>query len=356
MELSPNIGRVAAAAAALIFISSVRAQTDVVTNGQFASGLAGWSQGVSTAGSASGTCGYNVGPAPGIEALTGAPGFPATGGATNIALGSVSLTAAGARTCVLYQDIAIPAGATTAVIQLDQGVKVLGGISGGDTATFVGLYSTTSVPSFQSSTLVTGFIGVVGTAAGPTLVTQTSPTLNVAAVAGTTVRLAILNVIQSPGGGTLPPIPGAAAVIGLLNLHVSVTVVLPTVTGLSPSSGPPAGGTPVTITGTGFTGATAVNFGAAPATSFNVVNATTITAISPPAGGPVTASPPPGSVNVTVTTPFGTSAPGAATLFTYSSTPPSGVPTLGVWATTTLALLLAGVCYVSLRRYNLTDN
>ena len=35
----------------------------------------------------------------------------------------------------------------------------------------------------------------------------------------------------------------------------------PTVTGISPTSGPEAGGTQCTITGTGFTGATAVNFG-----------------------------------------------------------------------------------------------
>ena len=35
----------------------------------------------------------------------------------------------------------------------------------------------------------------------------------------------------------------------------------PTVTGLNPTSGPTAGGTPVTITGTNFTGATAVKFG-----------------------------------------------------------------------------------------------
>ena len=38
-------------------------------------------------------------------------------------------------------------------------------------------------------------------------------------------------------------------------------VAAPTVTGISPTAGPTAGGTAVTITGTGFTGATAVDFG-----------------------------------------------------------------------------------------------
>ena len=37
---------------------------------------------------------------------------------------------------------------------------------------------------------------------------------------------------------------------------------VPTVTGVSPASGPSTGGTTVTVTGTGLTGASAVNFGA----------------------------------------------------------------------------------------------
>ena len=54
----------------------------------------------------------------------------------------------------------------------------------------------------------------------------------------------------------------------------------PTVTSISPTSGPTAGGSTVTITGTGFTGATKVVFGLVAATCFTVA-ATTITAVSP---------------------------------------------------------------------------
>ena len=68
----------------------------------------------------------------------------------------------------------------------------------------------------------------------------------------------------------------------------------PTVTGLSPTTGPTAGGTLVTITGTGFTGATAVDFGTTAATNLDVVSDTTITADSPAGTG---------VVDVTVTTP-----------------------------------------------------
>jgi len=56
---------------------------------------------------------------------------------------------------------------------------------------------------------------------------------------------------------------------------------LANITLVAPTSGPMAGGTAVTITGTHFTGATDVSFGLEPATSVTVVNDTTITCTSP---------------------------------------------------------------------------
>jgi hypothetical protein len=86
---------------------------------------------------------------------------------------------------------------------------------------------------------------------------------------------------------------------------------VPTVTYMYPRVGPTTGGTTVTITGTNFTGATAVNFGALGALSFKVVSATTITAVSPPQA--------PGVVFVSVTTPAGTSADITFDHFTYQT-------------------------------------
>ena len=86
----------------------------------------------------------------------------------------------------------------------------------------------------------------------------------------------------------------------------------PTVTGINPNTGPPAGGTSVTITGTNFNGATAVRFGGNAAASFTVNSATQITATSPAGTG---------TVDVTVTTPGGTSAPSSADQFSYVSAP-----------------------------------
>lgn len=76
---------------------------------------------------------------------------------------------------------------------------------------------------------------------------------------------------------------------------------LPVVSSVTPSSGPTAGGTSVVIGGSGFTGATAVMFGSVAATSFSVSSASAINATSPAEAA--------GTVNVTVTTPAGTSVP-----------------------------------------------
>ncbi|MFI8182881.1 IPT/TIG domain-containing protein, partial [Actinacidiphila glaucinigra] len=72
----------------------------------------------------------------------------------------------------------------------------------------------------------------------------------------------------------------------------------PVLVSVSPTQGPSAGGTTVTLTGTDLSGATAVGFGATPATSYTVDSPTQITAVAPAGTG---------TVPVTVTTPGGTS-------------------------------------------------
>ena len=83
----------------------------------------------------------------------------------------------------------------------------------------------------------------------------------------------------------------------------------PAVTGVSPGGGAAAGGSLVTVTGGGFTGATAVHFGSAAATSFTVVSDSQITATSPAGTG---------LVDVTVTTPLGTTPTGPEDLYGYA--------------------------------------
>ena len=74
--------------------------------------------------------------------------------------------------------------------------------------------------------------------------------------------------VTTPGGSTSSP-------------GTFTYIPAPAITGLAPTSGPAAGGTSVIITGTNFTGATAVTFGGTLATSFTVNSATQITAVSP---------------------------------------------------------------------------
>ena len=100
--------------------------------------------------------------------------------------------------------------------------------------------------------------------------------------------------------------------------YAPVPVSVPTVTNVNPNTGPPSGGTSVTITGTNFSGATAVRFGSNAASSFTVNSATQITATAPAGIG---------TADVTVTTAAGTSATSSADQFTYAPVPVS-VPTV----------------------------
>ncbi|MCZ1012380.1 IPT/TIG domain-containing protein [Streptomyces lydicus] len=97
----------------------------------------------------------------------------------------------------------------------------------------------------------------------------------------------------------------------------------PVVTSVSPAQGAPAGGTNVTLTGSGFTGATMVRFGPN-GTTFVIVSDTQITAKTPAGTG---------TVQVTVTAPTGTSSQNV--FFTYTPAPvlttltPTSGPTAG---------------------------
>lgn len=131
---------------------------------------------------------------------------------------------------------------------------------------------------------------------------------------------------QNPCGPTLDDV----------SVVVPIVVALPTITKLAPTKGPAAGGTKVTITGANLTGATAVKFGSISATSFTVKTVktiTSITAVSPPEVAK--------TVDVTVTTPIGTSAISSLDHFKFGPptvtklTPNSGSITGGTTVTVT---------------------
>jgi hypothetical protein len=114
----------------------------------------------------------------------------------------------------------------------------------------------------------------------------------------------------------------------------------PTVTSVSPTTGPPAGENTVTITGTNLTGATAISFGTAGnATAFSCT-ATSCTATAP--------AEPAGTVDVEVTTPGGTSAASSADQYTYAAAELA----VTLAATAHPGLLLGHITYV----ITITDN
>jgi hypothetical protein len=121
----------------------------------------------------------------------------------------------------------------------------------------------------------------------------------------------------------------------------------PSVTGVSPTEG--ESGTEVTINGTRFTEATAVEFGSNAATSFTVKSATEITAIAPAGEG---------EVDVIVKNSVGASPPNASDKFTYLSLglhgskpvvtgiSPDAGPTTGGTTVTLIGANLAGASAV----------
>ena len=175
-----------------------------------------------------------------------------------------------------------------------------------------GPQSGTNTVTVAGSGFVSGSTSVdFGTNAGTAVDVTSGTSLTVVVPSGTgTVSV----TVSTTGGGASTPLADAYT----YNPP-------PTVSAVNPSGGPARGGTSVKVTGTGFTGATAVDFGASnPGASIDVLSPTRLTVTSPSGSG---------TVNVSVTTPNGTGTKDSA--FTYALTPtitsvaPSKGSTLG---------------------------
>ncbi len=164
------------------------------------------------------------------------------------------------------------------------------GVSPSTGTTLGGTTVTITGTNFTGATSVTfgGNAATNVTVVNSTTITATTP----ARTAGTASV-----IVATPGGSNAA------------NSLFTYVAPAPTVTSISPNTGTTLGGTSVTLTGTNFTGATAVTFGGNAATNVTVVNSTTITATTP-AGTAGTAS-------VIVTAPGGSNA--ANSLYTYAA-------------------------------------
>ncbi|PDT74658.1 hypothetical protein CO675_24730 [Bradyrhizobium sp. C9] len=105
-----------------------------------------------------------------------------------------------------------------------------------------------------------------------------------------------------------------ALIAATLFSQVAAASSPPAVVSISPATGPAAGGTTVIIAGGSFNTATAVHFGAASATSFAIDSNEQITAVAPAGTG---------TVDVTVTSPSGTSSTSPVDRYTYVASAPT---------------------------------
>jgi hypothetical protein len=171
----------------------------------------------------------------------------------------------------------------------------------------------TSGPTTGGTTVTitgSGFTGATKVAFGAALATSFTVVSDteITAVTPAEVRGTRPVYVITPGGSTSA---GNSATV-----FTFFVASAPSVAAVTPSSGPTAGGSTVTITGSGFSGATKVAFGAVLATSFTVVSATEITAVTPPQAA--------GTRPVLVTTVLGgtSSAGGPADSFSYIAPTP----------------------------------
>ncbi|MEU6018937.1 IPT/TIG domain-containing protein [Streptomyces sp. NPDC047515] len=114
-----------------------------------------------------------------------------------------------------------------------------------------------------------------------------------------------------PAGTAAGSVGVSVTTAGGTNNGLSYTYIdVPTITAVTPTSGPTSGGTAVTITGTNLTSTSQVTFASVPA-PFSVINATTVSAVTPP--GTL------GAVDVGLSNPAGTATDVGA--FTYVAGP-----------------------------------
>ncbi|MFJ1269513.1 IPT/TIG domain-containing protein, partial [Legionella lytica] len=123
---------------------------------------------------------------------------------------------------------------------------------------------TVSGTNFTPTTTLTigGLAATSVTVVNATTLTAVTP----AYVSGSLVK----NVVISNSAGS-----------ATLTSGYTYVAIAPTITNVNPTSGPMAGGTSITITGTNFTPTTTVSVGGVSATSVVVANATTLTALTP---------------------------------------------------------------------------
>jgi hypothetical protein len=292
-------------------------------------------------------------PAPTVSAVapnsglaTGATPVTITGanfsGVTSVRFGAVA-----AATYTVNSSTQITATSPAGSGAVDVTVTTAGGTSAtsaADQFTYIAAPTVSSVAPTSGPAAGGTSVTIMGT----NLTGATAVKFGTVAASGYTVDSSNQITATSPAGSGIADVrvttPGGTSAASAADHFTFITPPppAPTVGLLAPMSGPAGGGTPVTITGTNFTGATAVMFGGS-TVSFAVISSTQITATSPAGSG---------TVDLTVTTTGGTSSTSSADLFTFipapavSSVGPASGPAAGGTSVTITGANLAGAAGV----------
>ncbi len=251
----------------------------------------------------------------GTSVIIAGSGFGTAGSITGVTFGGVPATSFVQSNGIKITAVAPAAASSTSIVDVKvTNANGTSAVAAGDQYT----YTWSAVPA------VTSVSPPAGTFAGGTTVTITGTDLggagavhfgSTAATSYTVASGTTINAVAPPGTGAADitvTTPQGTSPVNTGDVYNYLQT--PTVTGVrtvaSPTGGPTGGGTQVTIDGTYFPSSSTVSFGTTPATSVVVNSLNSITAVAPAGTG---------TVDVTVHTSVGTSAPSSADTYTYNS-------------------------------------
>jgi RHS repeat-associated protein len=171
--------------------------------------------------------------------------------------------------------------------------------TGGPVISSISPTSMGTTPNMAVTLIGSGLTGTTAVWFGPHQSTHVSIISNTKLVATAPNGTGAVNIRVVKGTTSSPTVPDA---------RFAYAATKPAITHITPNSGSFVSHTTVTILGSGFSGTTAVHFGAAAAMSFHVVSDGVLSAVSPTGSG---------AVDITVTNPVGTSTSVAADRYMY---------------------------------------
>jgi len=277
------------------------------------------------ASSAVATAAYTIGGSTAAPTVTGiGPATGSSAGGTSVTIVGTNFTGVTAVNFGTTQAASFTVNSSTSITAVSPAgsgsvhitVIAAGGTSATTTADVFSYGAVPSITGLSPASATVGSAGITLAVSGDNFTSDAVVKWNGASLTTTYVGSTQLtatvpaSLLAAAGTATVTITESGGASTGVV---FAINAVAPSIAGVSPAQGLSAGGTAVNITGTNFTGVSAVKFGAVSAASFTVNSSTSITAVSPAASA--------GTVDIQVVTPSGASATGISDQFTYLAPP-----------------------------------